>query len=96
MVAKTRVHTTPGEGVKIKAGSGKARKRQGGGRAKASAARIAALKKEEKRKHAVDVRSGRVSGSKPTFSSRLRTAAARTPLAAGYFARSGGGGGSRK
>ena len=93
MVAKVRIHTTPGEDVKIKPGTGKV---QGGGRAKKSAARIAARKKEEKRQHAVDVRSGRIAGSKPTLSSRLRTAAARTPLAAGYFARSGGGGGSRK
>ena len=92
MVAKVKIHTTPGEGVKIKAGTGKV---QGGGRAKASAARIAAQKKEEKRKAAVDMRSGRIR-TKQGLATRLRTAAARTPLAAGYFARSGGGGGSRK
>ena len=92
MVAKVKIHTTPGEGVKIKAGTGKV---QGGGRAKASAARIAAQKKEEKRQAAVDMRSGRIR-TKQGLATRLRIAAKSVPMAAYRLGGGGGGGAGRK
>ena len=95
MVAKKRLHTTPGEDVKITAGKGK-KKSSAGGRGHATARRIAAQEKKKKRQHAVDVRSGRIASQKPSFSSKLRTAAARVPLALAYGARGGGGGAGRK
>jgi len=96
MVARKRLHTTPGEDVKITAGKGKKKSSSPGGRGHATAKRIAAQEKKKKRQHAVDVRSGRIASQKPSFSSKLRTAAARVPLALAYGARGGGGGAGRK
>ena len=95
MVAKTRIHTTPGEDVKIKAGVGK-KKSSAGGRGHATARRIAAQEKKKKIQHAVDVRSGRIAAQKPTFTSRLRLAAKSVPMAAYRLGGGGGGGAGRK
>ena len=94
MVAKTRIHTTPGEDVKIKAGVGK--KKSSGGRGHATAKRIAAQEKKQKIQHAVDVRSGRVAGQRPTFTTRLKMAAKSVPMAAYRLGGGGGGGAGRK
>ena len=95
MVAKKRLHTTPGEDVKIVAGVGK-KKSSTGGRGHATAKRIAAQEKKKKIQHAVDVRSGRVAGQKPTFTTRLRAAAKSVPMAAYRLGGGGGGGAGRK
>ena len=81
MSVRKRLHTTPGEDVKIVAGKGK-KKSSPGGRGHATAKRIAAQEKKKKIQHAVDVRSGRVAGQKPTFTTRLRAAAKSVPMAA--------------
>ena len=95
MVGKTRIHSTPGEDVKIKAGVGK-KKSSAGGRGHATARRIAAQEKKKKIQHAVDVRSGRIAAQKPTFTSRLRLAAKSVPMAAYRLGGGGGGGAGRK
>ena len=95
MVAKKRLHTTPGEDVKITAGKGK-KKSSAGGRGHATARRIAAQEKKKKIQHAVDVRSGRVAGQRPTFTTRLRMAAKSVPMAAYRLGGGGGGGAGRK
>ena len=95
MVGKVKVHTTPGEDVKIKAGVGK-KKSSAGGRGHATAKRIAAQEKKKKIQHAVDVRSGRVAGQRPTFTTRLKMAAKSVPMAAYRLGGGGGGGAGRK
>ena len=95
MVAKVKIHTTPGEDVKIKAGVGK-KKSSAGGRGHATAKRIAAQEKKKKIQHAVDVRSGRVAGQRPTFTTRLKMAAKSVPMAAYRLGGGGGGGAGRK
>lgn len=101
MVAKKRLHTTPGEDVKIKAGVGKKKDNRGKGHPVGKAGRRqrdaeARKKAEIKRQHAVDVRSGRIAGQRPTFTTRLRMAAKSVPLAAYRLGGGGGGGAGRK
>jgi len=96
MAAKKRLHTTPGEDVKITAGKGKKKSSGSGGRGHATAKRIAEQKKKKKIQQAVDVRSGRVAGQKPTFTTRLRMAAKSVPMAAYRLGGGGGGGAGRK
>ena len=101
MAVKKRLHKTPGEDVKIVAGKGKKKDTRGSGHPVGKAGRRkrdaeARKKAEIKRQHAVDVRSGRVAGQRPTFTTRLRMAAKSVPMAAYRLGGGGGGGAGRK
>ena len=101
MSVRKRLHKTPGENVKIKAGVGKKKDNRGKGHPVGKAGRRqrdaeARKKAEIKRQHAVDVRSGRIAAQKPTFTSRLRLAAKSVPMAAYRLGGGGGGGAGRK